>query len=170
MVHAGLGTTVPDTSSGAPPWIVGLVLVALTIATIMGYNRLNRPDTDGELVQPRRSKRYRRYLEAEAKAAAATAPTADAVGLAADTAADALPPPVGAPVTYPPVAAAPTPTPSPAAPTSDDPELQGRLAQLDLALSTGSLGPDEHRVLRAALLEGAAGTWTRPGPVQPPTE
>ena len=170
MVHAGLGTTVPDAAPGAPPWIVALVLVALTIAAIMGYNRLNRPETDGEPVQPRRSRRYRRYLEAEAAAAAAADGTADPVGPDADPAMDALPPPTGAPVTYPTVVAAPTPTPSPAAPTTDDPELQGRLAQLDLALSTGNLGADEHRVLRAALLEDAAGTWTRPTPVQPPTE
>lgn len=143
-------TTVPTDDSGAPGWITGLVLLALAFGVGWWLFRLSTQRVSEEAVERRkRSKKYRRLVEDDQVSTTLAAAAAYDPGFG-------VPPEVHVS----------------AVPAVDDSgrTLQERLDELDQALHTGRLTPDEHRMLRAALLEGFAGGWTRPGPVPPPVE
>ena len=142
--------TVPTDDPGAPGWVSGLVLVVLAVGIGWWLWRVASQRVGEDVVDRRkRSKKYRGLAEPDDVSATLAAAAAYDAGLG-------LPPEVH-------VAAVP--------PVDESGRsLQERLADLDQALATGRLTPDEHRVLRAALLEGFPGGWTRPGPVPPPTE
>ncbi len=143
-------TTVPTDDAGAPGWVTGLVLLAISVGVGWWLFRLSTQRVSEEIVERRkRSKKYRRLVEDDHVSSTLAAAAAYDAGLGA-------PPEVH-------VSAVP--------PVDDSGRsLQERLDDLDRALHTGQLSPDDHRVLRAALLEGFPGGWNRPGPVPPPVE
>ena len=143
-------TTVPTDDAGAPGWVTGLVLLALALGIGWWLWRVSSQRVGEEVVERRkRSKKYRSLTEADdvSSTLAAAAVMDPGFGAAPEVHVSAVP-------------------------TVDESgrSLQDRLDDLDKALTTGRISPDEHRVLRAALLEGFPGGWTRPGPVPPPVE
>jgi hypothetical protein len=148
MDHAALAAAVLDDGGGAPAWLVAVILVALSSGIGWWFTRLSRSGSGPRTSRAQRSKKYRALTEDHAVAA-----TLAAAAAPVDPLTDRVVQPV--------VAAVPEVS-------EDGRTLAQRLDDLDNALHTGKLSTDEHRVLRAALLEGFPGGWTRP--VAPPTE
>jgi hypothetical protein len=145
-----LGSSTAPASSGAPPALTALILLVLVVGIGWWLFRLSSQRVSEEVVDRRtRSKKYRRLAEADdvSTTLAAAAAYDPGPGLPPEVHVSAVPPV-----------------------DESGRTLQDRLAELDQALASGRIGSDEHRVLRAALLEGFAGGWSRPGPVPPPTE
>ncbi|MGD9957112.1 MAG: hypothetical protein AB7O74_17150 [Candidatus Nanopelagicales bacterium] len=143
-------TTVPTDDAGAPGWLTGLVLLALSVGVGWWLWRASSQRVGEEVVQRRkRSKAYRSLAETDDISAtlAAAAVLEPSFGAEPEVHVAAVPPV-----------------------DESGRSLQDRLTDLDKALTTGVISPEEHRVLRAALLEGFPGGWTRPGPVPPPVE
>ncbi len=150
MDHAELAAAVLDDGGGAPAWLVAFVLVALSSGIGWWFTRLSRGGRGARPSRAQRSKKYRALTEDDAVAA-----TLAAAAAPVEPWTDRVVEPV--------VAAVPDVS-------EDGRTLAQRLDELDNALNTGKLSADEHRMLRAALLEGFPGGWTRPGPVPPPTQ
>ena len=132
----------PTDDAGAPGWLVGLVFLALSIGVGWWFFRISTQRVTGEMVErKKRSKKYRALTEPDDVAAtlAAAAALDDGFGSIPEVHVSAVP-----------------------AVAEDGRTVQDRLAELDKALTTGAITADEHRVLRAALLEGFPGGWTRP--------
>ncbi len=150
MDHAALAATLPDADGGAPAWLVAVVLLAISAGVGWWFTRLSRSGSAGtKTSRAQRSKKYAALTEDDAVAA-----TLAAAAAPVDPLTDRV---------VPVVAAVPEVS-------EDGRRLDERLTDLDSALRAGTLTPDEHRLLRSALLEGFPGGWTRPGPVPPPTE
>lgn len=135
-------STLPTDESGAPGWLVGVVFLALSIGVGWWFVRISTQRVSSEIVErKKRSKKYRDLTEPDAVAAtlAAAAALDDGFGSIPEVHVSAVPE-VG----------------------EDGRTVQDRLAELDKALTTGVISAEEHRVLRAALLEGFPGGWTRP--------
>jgi len=143
-------TTVPTDDAGAPGWLTGLVLLVLAVGVGWWLWRVSSQRVGEDVVDRRkRSKKYRTLAEPDDVSATLAAAAVMDPGFGAQ------------PEVH--VAAVP--------PVDESGRsLQERLDDLDKALTTGRITPDEHRLLRAALLEGFPGGWTRPGPVPPPVE
>jgi hypothetical protein len=140
----------PAAGSGAPPGLTAVILIVLVVGVGWWLFRLSSQRVGEEVVDRRkRSKKYRSLAETDDVSATLAAAAAYDPGFG-------LPPEVHVS----------------AVPDVDESgrTLQDRLAELDRALASGAISSDDHRVLRAALLEGFSGGWTRPGPVPPPTE
>lgn len=137
-------TLVPADDPGAPAWVVGLVLLALALGVGTWLYRLSTERVSDEVVE-RRPRRRSKQRRSDPEDVSAT--LAEAAALA------------GRPLPDAPAAAAPDPVSTPAAPAAPraplppDAPLADRLAALDRALTSGQIGADEHRVLRAALLD-----------------
>ena len=142
--------TVPTDDAGAPAWLVGLVFLGLSLGVGWWFFKISTARVTGEMVErKKRSKKYRRLTEVDqvSTTLASAAALDDGFGSIPEVHVSAVPPV-----------------------TEDGVTVQDRLAELDRALTTGKISADEHRILRAALLEGFPGGWIRPGPVAPPTE
>lgn len=152
MDRAALAATLPDADAGAPAWLVAVVILAMSAGVGWWFTRLSRSGSgDGKPARARRSQEHTAVTETDevsATHAVAPVPVAPSTGRV-----------------EPVIAAVPEVS-------EDGRSVEDRLADLDSALRAGSLTPDEHRVLRSALLEGFPDSWTgpRPGPVPPPTE
>lgn len=133
-----LAEVAPADQPGVPPSVVGVVVLALAIGVVWWFYRLSTAKVSDEVVEPRaRSRRRRR-------------------GRVDDVPLDPLLPPAAGLAPAAPDAATPSvpdSATSAGAPIPDSRTVQERLAALDHALAAGTLGADEHRVLRAALLD-----------------
>ena len=142
--------TVPTEDAGAPGWLVGLVFLALSLGVGWWFFRLSTARVTGEMIErKKRSKKYRRLTETDqvSTTLASAAALDDGFG------------------SMPQIHVSAVPTVA-----EDGRTVEDRLTELDRALTSGKITADEHRILRAALLEGFPGGWIRPGPVAPPTE
>ena len=151
MDHALVGAAsippVPGDESGAPAWLVGVILLGLTIGVGWWLLRIATQRVSDEVVEPKqRSRKNRASTEAdhESSTLVAAAGLDEGFGTVTDNHVPGIPP----------VA-------------EDGRTVQDRLAALDQALDTGRISGAEHHVLRAALLEDFPGGWTRPTPAPP---